>query len=84
MANDSGVSLSELRVDGGMTANSDLLQFLANTLGTNVVRPKISETTAAGVAYAAGLSVGVWSSLEEITALWTADQTFTPNMKESE
>jgi glycerol kinase len=84
MANDSGVCLSELRVDGGMTANSELLQFLADILGTKVVRPKISETTAAGVAYAAGLSVGLWSSLEEITALWTADQTFTPNMSEAE
>jgi glycerol kinase len=81
---DSGVKLSELKVDGGMTANKQLLQFLSDILGTTVLRPKILETTAAGAAFAAGLSSGVWSSLDEISELWTEDEKVLPNLSDSE
>jgi len=81
---DSGVKLHELRVDGGMTANPELCQFLADMLGTSVLKPKTLETTAAGVAFAAGWSAGVWSSLDEIAALWKEDSKIAPNMSEAE
>ena len=81
---DFGVPLKELRVDGGMTGNSLLLQFQADIMGIPVVRPKIMETTALGVAYAAGLVVGVWESMEEVESNWQEDARFEPTMSEQE
>ncbi len=80
MRADSGVELSTLKVDGGMVANNTLMQFQADVLDVPVVRPVIAETTVLGAAYAAGLSVGVWSSLEEVAAQWAEDRVFTPAM----
>jgi len=80
MEADSGVSLSLLKVDGGMVVNDLLMQFQADMLDVDVVRPKTSETTVLGAAYAAGLAVGFWESLEEIAAHWEEDRTFTPAM----
>jgi len=84
MERDSGVRLSELRVDGGATANNFLMQFQADILGTPVVRPAYTETTALGAAYLAGLAVGVWKNTEELEALWKKDRVFEPAMAESE
>lgn len=75
---DFGVPLTELRVDGGMTANSLLLQFQADILGIPVVRPKVLETTALGVAYAAGVAAGVWESMADVEANWREDARFLP------
>ena len=83
MERDSGIPIQELRVDGGMVANELLMQFQADILNTPVVRPKISETTALGAAYAAGLAVGYWSSAEEIKTNWAVDKTWTPAMSDS-
>jgi glycerol kinase len=80
MEADSGVKLSELRVDGGATANRLLMQFQADLLGVPVVRPKVLETTALGAAYLAGLAVGFWKDSSEIDALWQKDATFEPAM----
>jgi glycerol kinase len=77
---DSGVTLSSLKVDGGMVGNELLMQFQADVLGVPVVRPVIAETTALGAAYAAGLAVGFWSSTDEIRTNWTADRTWQPAM----
>ena len=71
---DSGVPLTELRVDGGMVVNETLMQFQADMLGVDVVRPHVAETTALGAAYAAGLAVGYWESTDEITANWGEDK----------
>jgi glycerol kinase len=84
MVADSGVELSELRVDGGMTANTLLMQFQADILGVDVVRPKVAETTALGAAYAAGLAVGFWSGLDEIRDLWEEGGRWHPNMTPAE
>ena len=84
MRDDSGVSLSELRVDGGASRNNLIMQFQADILGLPVVRPKITETTALGAAYLAGLAVGFWASVEEIGSQWRADQRFEPKMRASE
>ncbi|MBM6403022.1 glycerol kinase GlpK [Phycicoccus sp. CSK15P-2] len=81
---DSGVTLSELKVDGGMVVNETLMQFQADILGVDVVRPKVAETTALGAAYAAGLAVGYWSSTDEITANWGEDKRWTPQLDEAE
>jgi glycerol kinase len=75
---DSGVPLTELRVDGGMVVNATLMQFQADILGVPVVRPRVTETTALGAAYAAGLAVGFWSELEELTANWAEDTRWEP------
>jgi glycerol kinase len=80
MEADSGVALSRLKVDGGMVVNDILMQFQADMLDVDVVRPKISETTVLGAAYAAGLAVGFWESLDEIASHWEEDRTFTPEM----
>ena len=77
---DSGVPLSELKVDGGMVENELLMQFQADVLDVPVTRPVIAETTALGAAYAAGLAVGFWSSTDEIRANWAADRTWEPAM----
>jgi glycerol kinase len=77
---DSGVALTELKVDGGMVANDLLMQFQADLLGVDVVRPVVAETTALGAAYAAGLAVGFWSSTDELVANWAEDRRWTPAM----
>ncbi|BCT76316.1 glycerol kinase [Sinomonas cyclohexanicum] len=81
---DSGVPLTELKVDGGMVANDALMQFQADILGVDVVRPKVIETTALGAAYAAGLAVGFWKDLEECSANWGEDKRWIPSMGEGE
>lgn len=81
MEADAGIRLKELRVDGGACANNLLMQFQSDLLGVPVVRPKVSETTALGAAYLAGLAVGYWKSASEIGAQWKADRRFTPRMK---
>lgn len=78
MEADAGVPISELRVDGGATANNLLMQFQANLLGCKVIRPNVVETTALGAAYLAGLAVGYWNSQEEIKELWQAEKEFAP------
>ena len=80
MRQDSGLDIPELRVDGGMTVNDTLMQVQADLLGTTVVRPAVTETTALGAAYLAGLGVGFWQTAEEIAAQWAADRTFTSQM----
>jgi glycerol kinase len=77
---DSGIALGELRVDGGAATNDALLQFQADLLGVPVVRPSVTETTALGAAYLAGLAVGFWSSADEIAQQWKADRRFEPRM----
>ena len=81
MQADSGIKLKQLRVDGGACANNLLMQFQANLLGVPVVRPRVSETTALGAAYLAGLAVGYWKNTAEIAAQWQADRRFPPAMK---
>ncbi|TPW77286.1 glycerol kinase GlpK [Schumannella soli] len=81
---DSGVELTELKVDGGMTANDTLMQFQADILGVPVVRPVVAETTALGAAYAAGLAVGFWSGLEDLAANWQEDKRWEPNLDADE
>lgn len=76
MQADSGITLKELRVDGGATANNFLMQFQSDLLNTKVIRPKITETTALGAAYLAGLAVGYWGSMEEIEQQWQVDRVF--------
>jgi glycerol kinase len=83
MEADSGISIKELRVDGGATANDLLMQFQSDILNTKVLRPKITETTALGAAYLAGLAVGYWKSIEDIQQQWLIDKTFTPSMEEA-
>ncbi|MGK2320226.1 glycerol kinase GlpK [Gordonia rhizosphera] len=80
MQADSGVALSTLKVDGGMVVNELLMQFQADVLDVPVVRPVVSETTALGAAYAAGLAVGYWESEDEIRANWAEDKRWTPHM----
>jgi glycerol kinase len=84
MTSDSGVRLTELRVDGGMTANALLMQFQADILGVEVVKPRVSETTALGAAFAAGWAVGFWANLEEIARLWQEAARWQPRMEEIE
>ncbi len=84
MTVDSGVDLTELRVDGGMTGNDTLMQFQADLLGVDVVRPVVTETTALGAAYGAGLAVGVWSDLDQIRDLWSEDVRWSPLMSSEE
>ncbi len=79
MEKDAGVKLSELKVDGGASRNNLMMQFQADVLGTSVIRPKVTETTAMGACYLAGLAVGYWSSLDEIKAQWQAERVFTPS-----
>jgi glycerol kinase len=77
---DSGVALTELKVDGGMVANETLMQFQADILGVPVIRPKVPETTALGAAYAAGLATGFWASTDDVRANWAADRRWEPKM----
>ena len=78
MAKDMGAPLTELKVDGGASRNNLLMQYQANLLGIKVVRPKITETTALGAAYLAGLAVGFWRDLDEIKQQWQVERTFDP------
>lgn len=82
MEADSGIQIKELRVDGGATVNNLLMQFQSDLLNTSVVRPRITETTALGAAYLAGLATGYWSSIEEIQEQWQIDRQFEPSMDE--
>jgi glycerol kinase len=81
MESDAGIRLKELRVDGGACANNLLMQFQADLLRVPVIRPRVSETTALGAAYLAGLGVGFWKGPSEIEAQWQSDRKFTPAMK---
>lgn len=82
MEADSGISIKELRVDGGATVNNLLMQFQSDILNCKVVRPKITETTALGAAYLAGLAVGYWKNINEIQEQWQVDHSFSPAMGE--
>jgi glycerol kinase len=84
MEADAGIKLKELRVDGGACANNLLMQFQADLLGVPVVRPAVQETTALGAAYLAGLAVGFWRNLAEISQQWKVDRKFEPAMKTDE
>jgi glycerol kinase len=82
MNKDSGVDLNSLKVDGGMVANELLMQFQADLLNVPVIRPAITETTALGAAYAAGLAAGFWNSMADLKQYWSVDKTWTPQMDE--
>ena len=82
MEKDSGISLAVLRTDGGMTEDEMLMQFQADILDKPVVRPTIRETTALGAAYAAGLAVGFFKDLDDLSANWSVEKTWNPNMQE--
>ena len=82
MEADSGIEIKELRVDGGATVNNVLMQFQSDLLNTVVVRPHITETTALGAAYLAGLATGYWNTVDELQQQWKADRKFEPNMND--
>lgn len=84
MQMDAGIALHELRVDGGAARNDFLMQFQADILNVPVIRPVITETTALGAAYLAGLAVSFWTSKEEISAQWQMEKCFVPNMQQDE
>ena len=84
MRADSGVELTELKVDGGMITNELLMQFQADQLGVPVVRPVVAETTALGAAYAAGIAVGFWKGESDVTANWAEDRRWEPSMEQDE
>jgi hypothetical protein len=84
MAQDSGLALTELRVDGGATASNLLMQMQADLLGVPVVRPRVTETTALGAAYLAGLATGFWRDEQEIAALWARERVFEPHLSREE
>ncbi|NEU14186.1 glycerol kinase GlpK [Methylobacterium sp. BTF04] len=81
MESDSGIPVKELRTDGGMTANATLMQFQADILDVPVVRPRVTETTALGAAYAAGLATGYWNGLDALSRNWGVDRRWTPAME---
>jgi glycerol kinase len=83
METDSGISIKELRVDGGATANDLLMQFQADVLDTKVVRPTVTETTALGAGYLAGLAVGFWKSIDELQKQWQVQKIFSPVMDDA-
>ena len=78
MEKDAGCPLKELKVDGGATANNLMMQFQADILGTSVIRPIVTETTALGAAYLAGLAVGYWESIDHIKSQWGVEMEFKP------
>lgn len=84
MRQDSGVPITQLKVDGGMTVNQLLMQFQSDVVGVPVIRPVISETTALGAAYAAGIAVGYWQDFNDVQANWREDCRWLPNMPESD
>ena len=77
---DTGIAVKELRSDGGMVVNELLMQFQADILDVSVVRPQVTETTALGAAYAAGLATGVWSGTDELARNWSVERRWTPAM----
>ena len=83
MQKDAGVTLKELKVDGGASRNNLLMQFQADVLGTSVIRPTVTETTALGAAYLAGLAVGYWESIDHIKSQWGVEREFTPEADEA-
>jgi glycerol kinase len=83
MRSDSGIDLQSLKVDGGMVVNDLLMQFQADILNVPVTRPKVAETTSLGAAYAAGLAVGYWKSLDELRAKWAPEKTWSPVMSKA-
>jgi glycerol kinase len=82
MEADSEIQIKELRVDGGATVNNQLMQFQSDILNCKVVRPKITETTALGAAYLAGLAVGYWKNIDDIQHQWQVDKSFSPSLNE--
>src|SRR5579863_2704983 len=84
MEADSGIRVGELRVDGGACANNLLMQFQADILGVDAVRPQVSETTALGAAYLAGLAVGYWKDVGELQSQWQLDKRFSPKLEQRE
>ncbi len=84
MRGDLGASVSELRVDGGASVNNTLMQFQADMLQMAVTRPQVTETTALGAAYLAGLAVGVWPNRESLASQWSVDRTFEPTISSDE
>ncbi len=82
MEADSGIAIKELRVDGGATANNLMMQFQSDVLNARVVRPTVTETTALGAAYLAGLAVGYWGSVDELQQQWQVEKVFAPVMEE--
>ncbi|MBK8461255.1 MAG: glycerol kinase GlpK [Micropruina sp.] len=84
MEADSGVTLAELKVDGGMTSNETLMQFQADQVGVPVVRPVVAETTALGAAYAAGIAVGYWNGEQDVIDNWAEDKRWVPSMEADE
>jgi glycerol kinase len=82
MQKDSGKALTALKVDGGMVYNELLMQFQADLLNVPVIRPAVTETTALGAAYAAGLAIGFWNNLDELRINWQIDKTWHPQMEE--
>ena len=83
MKDDAAITLAELRVDGGAVANNLLMQFQSDILNTPVIRPAITETTALGAAYLAGLAVGYWANLEDVAQHWQMEKRFDPTMNEA-
>ena len=84
MEKDSGIELKTLKVDGGAVANNFLMQFQSDLLGVPVDRPEITEITALGAAYLAGLAVGFWDSKEDVVEKWSMDRQFTPVMSKED
>ena len=84
LRDDSGLALSELRVDGGAASNDLLMQSQADILGATVVRPRVTETTALGAAYLAGLAVGLWPDQQSLSEMWRADESFEPQMPDAQ
>jgi len=82
MVASSNVQVTELRVDGGITANSACMQLQANIMGVSVILPRVAETTALGAAFAAGVAVGLWSGVEELKALWQEQRRWTADVEE--
>ena len=82
MEADAGLPIKEVRVDGGATVNNQLMQFQADILNTQVIRPQVTETTALGAAYLAGLAVGFWKNIDELQQYWQKDKAFAPAMQE--
>jgi len=82
MEADAGLPIKEVRVDGGATVNNHLMQFQSDILNTAVIRPQVTETTALGAAYLAGLAVGFWGNIDELQQYWQSDKTFRPEMKD--
>ena len=84
MIKDSGIPITEMRVDGGAAKNNFLMQFQSDILNIKIKRPKVSETTALGAAYLAGLATGFWESIEDIKANWLLDKSYEPKMEDAE